>query len=643
MRCDVWKMDKPIQVYAVMFAIGRFNIIKDQWRGKEVNYYVEPAYTRYARKMFNNTPEMMEYFSKITGIPYPWNKYDQVVVRDYVSGAMENTTASLYGEFVNQNFREIADKNFEDVVSHELFHQWFGDYATAESWSNITVNESFANYGEQLWRRYKYGAAWADKLQFDDLNKYLQYSKSSDPQLVRYYYEDKEKLFDPISYEKGGAILNYMHRLMGDQAFFKSMNVYLKKGALQSTEVSDWRKAVEEVTGQDWNWFFNQWYNRAGHPVLDVNYLYDDESQKLIVQVHQVQEDSFAAYNLPLRSLVITGAEKDTVSWNIQKALETYYYPYKNGNKPVVVPDYAHWLVGELRDNKETAGMLVQYKTCNDYINKYQCIAAAAKNLDDSASQAIIELALNDPLKGVKEIALNILSEVKKENLQKKWVAKVQLIAMNDGSNRARAAAFDVMSEWGTKSAKQSMIDALYDSSYLVAGAALDALYKVDSNKAYQSAKELLKTQPQGDLDATIWQVIGYSGRDEDILLYKHAAPTYYGTKKFQFVNGLYEYLKVVKNDVVFDDGVGIIAYMVNNENIKVYRMGLTSILVQLAKDYKAKAKEERGEERNHDRQRTELIRNYFQRIIDVEKDPENSKKYKTLFETIAEEGDVSK
>ncbi len=116
------KMDKPIQAYAVMFAIGKFTILKDHWRNKEVDYYVEPAYAPYGREMFRNTPEMMEYFSTITGVPYPWNKYDQVVVRDYVSGAMENTSASLFGEFVNQNSREIADKNFEDVVSHELFH-----------------------------------------------------------------------------------------------------------------------------------------------------------------------------------------------------------------------------------------------------------------------------------------------------------------------------------------------------------------------------------------------------------------------------------------------------------------------------------------------------------------------------------------
>ncbi|HTN17406.1 MAG TPA: M1 family aminopeptidase, partial [Chitinophagaceae bacterium] len=130
-RTDTWKTDLPIQVYAIMFAVGDFHMTKDRWQDKEVNYYVEPAFAPYARKMFQYTPEMIGFFSGVTGVPYPWNKYSQVVVRDYVSGAMENTSASLFGEFMNQDEREYDDENHEDVVSHELFHQWFGDYVTA--------------------------------------------------------------------------------------------------------------------------------------------------------------------------------------------------------------------------------------------------------------------------------------------------------------------------------------------------------------------------------------------------------------------------------------------------------------------------------------------------------------------------------
>src|SRR6185436_15752553 len=112
--------------------------------------------------MFRHTPEMLTVFSQKTGVSFPWFKYSQVVVRDYVSGAMENTTASLFGEFTNKNSRQLLDESNEDVVSHELFHQWFGDYVTAESWSNLTLNESFATYGEQIWRTWKYGKASAD-------------------------------------------------------------------------------------------------------------------------------------------------------------------------------------------------------------------------------------------------------------------------------------------------------------------------------------------------------------------------------------------------------------------------------------------------------------------------------------------------
>jgi aminopeptidase N len=169
MREDHWRMDQPIQVYAIMFAVGRFEVAKDSWtdsRGQthEVSYYTEPAYAPYARGMFRNTPGMMDFFSRATGVDYPWGKYSQIVVRDYVSGAMENTTASLFGEWMNQNSRQLLDAGTEDVVSHELFHQWFGDYVTAESWSHLTLSESFATYGSQLWRRHKYGAASAQEL-----------------------------------------------------------------------------------------------------------------------------------------------------------------------------------------------------------------------------------------------------------------------------------------------------------------------------------------------------------------------------------------------------------------------------------------------------------------------------------------------
>ncbi len=169
---------------------------------------------------------------------------------------------------------------------------------TCESWSNITVNESFAKYSEQLWRTHKYGTVSGERLAYEDLHKYLSSAAKADPQLVRFRYDDKEAVFDRISYEKGGATLRYLNMLIGDAAFHKAMNIYLTRNALHSAEATNWRLAVEEATGQDWNWFFNEFYYHAGHPILDVRYTFDDAAQHLTVTVTQVQKDTGFVYRL---------------------------------------------------------------------------------------------------------------------------------------------------------------------------------------------------------------------------------------------------------------------------------------------------------------------------------------------------------
>ncbi len=137
---------------------------------------------------------------------------------------MENTTATLHQEGAQQDARELVDgNNWESTIAHELFHQWFGDYVTTESWSNITVNESFANYSETLWSAYKYGKDAGDEQNYNDMQGYLM-SGSEKKDLVRFFYNDKEDVFDPVSYNKGGRILHMLRNQIGDSAFFKSLN-----------------------------------------------------------------------------------------------------------------------------------------------------------------------------------------------------------------------------------------------------------------------------------------------------------------------------------------------------------------------------------------------------------------------------------
>src|SRR5476651_1283927 len=272
-RTDTWKMELPHAPYLFMMAVGDFKITKDQWHGKEVSYYLEPKFAPYAKDIFGFTPEVIDFYSKTLGVDFPWNKYAQIVVRDYVSGAMENTTATLHGVYVQGTHRELIDAYYNDgrsTIAHELFHQWFGDYVTAESWSNLTVNESFADFSETLWAEHKYGQDAGDAHSYTDMQNYMRQPGNDKKNLVRFYYDDKEDVFDAVTYQKGGTILNMLRNYLGRDAFYKGLGIYLKTNAFKNGEAHQLRLALEEASGKDLNWFFNEWYFGAGHPIMGI-------------------------------------------------------------------------------------------------------------------------------------------------------------------------------------------------------------------------------------------------------------------------------------------------------------------------------------------------------------------------------------
>ena len=268
-RTDVWVQNKPHAPYLTMLAVGNWVRVKDSlpWpidpnlRKKEtlpIEYLVEPQFKDDAKMIFGNTPEMIQFFSQYTGVKYPWDKYSQVVVRDFVSGAMENTSATVHMEQLQHDKYDHVDDTYEDYVSHELFHQWFGDYVTAENWSDLTLNESFATYGEYLWREHKYGASNANEWLYST-EKSIYYLSNYNP-LLNHHYFDINQQFDGVRYQKGACILHLLRQFIGDAAFRTSMKRYLETFAFKSAEVDDWRQIIEEVTGMDMKPFFNVWY-----------------------------------------------------------------------------------------------------------------------------------------------------------------------------------------------------------------------------------------------------------------------------------------------------------------------------------------------------------------------------------------------
>lgn len=502
-RTDTWSMDQPHAPYLFFMGVGDYAVVKDTYKGKEVNYYVEKAYEKVARRIFGDTPEMMAFFSKKLGVEYPWVKYSQMVARDYVSGAMENTTATLHQESAQQDARELTDGNgWETTIAHELFHQWFGDLVTAESWSNLTVNESFADYSQLLWLEYKYGK---DEAMFENFNQMRGYIGSGQQgrDLVRFYYKDKEDMFDAVSYNKGGRILHMLRHLVGDDAFFASLNKYLTTNKFGTGSGHKLRLAFEEVTGKDWNWFFNQWYFGNGHPRIDISYQYNAEKQLSSVIIKQIQSGD-KVFKLPFTIDIWHGNEKKRhLVWMENKA-DTFNFSVKSKPDQINV-DADKILLVDKKDNKTLAEFIHQFKHAGNYLDRREAVAFAGNNTKDPAAVQLLTDALTDPYFRIRSLAITNLGKVKPEDA---IIAKIEKIAKTESRKMVKAEAITYLANLKKDSYTSFFKEATKDSSYTVAGAALEALTAIDSVSALRLANELSKEPSKGRLSDAISNVL---------------------------------------------------------------------------------------------------------------------------------------
>ena len=509
-RTDTWKMDQPHSTYLFMMAVGNFKIYRDKWKTKEVNYYLEPAYAPYAKQIFGLTPEMIDFYSKTLGVDYPWNKYSQIVARDYVSGAMENTTATLHGEYVQRTPRQMLDENFdkaESTIAHELFHQWFGDYVTAESWSNITVNESFANYSEVLWAEHKYGKDVADDHNYRDLLSYLSRKSNYDKPLVRFNYDDKEEVFDLVSYQKGGRILNMMRNYLGDAVFFKGLNIYLKQNAYKNGEAHLLRLAMEEASGQDMNWFFNQWYFNPGHPVVNISYAWDAANKRTTVTIAQTQAGM--PFIIPMAVDVYLGNTKQRHQITVKDAVQTF--SFLSPTEPDLINvDADKVVLWEKADQKSLHQYNFQYTHAPLYLDRLEGLLVAAKNVNDPESFNTILAALKDPYYNIRLTTLKII-DLKDAAIARKLLPEIQRLAELDPNTAVKAEAINMLGAVGSSAYLPAFASGLKSQSYTVQAAALAALAKQQPTEAVQAAK-LLEKDNKGLLSRTIMQVYANNG-----------------------------------------------------------------------------------------------------------------------------------
>jgi len=485
LRTDHWVMDKRHSTYLFFMGVGEYAVVKDKWRNIPVDYYIEKEYEPYAKQIYGNTPEMIEFFSKKLGYDYPWAKYAQISGRDYVSGAMENTTATLHGSDILQKPGQLIDENkWEDTIAHELFHHWFGDLVTAESWSNLTVNESFANYSEYLWNEYKYGKDQADYHQMEDVNHYVHNPADFKKDLVRFNYASREDVFDLVTYQKGGGILHMLRNYLGDDAFFAGMNDYLKTYEYGNAEAHQLRLSFEKVSGKDLNWFFNQWYFGSGHPKLNYTYTFEPVKKQVTVVINQSQDQPF---EFPLAIDVYDNGKPNRKQvWVDAKAKNTFTFD-SSKNPDLININADGILVADVTETKTPEQSLLQFIGSKEYKSK----SIALSNIKEDAGKnpagiKLLSAALKDPFFRIREQALELVDLTNADQM-KALGADVEKLASNDPKTLVQAAAISALAK--TKNAKYSPIfeKGLNAVSNAVKASSLAGVAELDPTKAAAS------------------------------------------------------------------------------------------------------------------------------------------------------------
>ncbi len=321
-----YKMAVPHSTYLTSFVVGKYSKISDSYKNIPLGFYLYPGKESFAQKSFGKTKEMMRVFEELTRINFPYNKYDQTVVANFAFGGMENITATTMADKeIFTNPPEIV----EDLVSHELAHSWFGNLVTCRNWAELWLNEGFATYMEAAYREKKYGRA--DYLRKIRENAQLFFVDETINQnrhgLYNLSARPDDSIFDTTTYQKGGAVIHTLRETVGMENFWKAVNLYLTRHKFQNVETFDLQKIMEEVSGKDLNWFFEQWIYGGGYPKLNVTQVYNAATRSLDLTVTQTQDfDKITpeAFILPMEIEITTTKGTKIEKVEIKKREEVF-------------------------------------------------------------------------------------------------------------------------------------------------------------------------------------------------------------------------------------------------------------------------------------------------------------------------------
>jgi aminopeptidase N len=597
-RTDYWKMDLPHAPYLFAMVVGEFAVVSEEWNNKLLEYYVEPSYEKDAKAIYKNTPEMLTFFSNKLGVSYPWPKYSQVIVRDYVSGAMENTTAVIFGDFVQMTTRELIDNGDlnESIVAHEMMHHWFGDLVTCESWANLPLNESFANYSEYLWFEHKYGRDAADYIRRNEVAGYMNQANIGGDRhpLIYYGYADKEDMFDAHSYNKGGTILHMLRNHVGDEAFFASLKKYLEDNKYQAAEVHNLRMAFEKVTGEDLNWFFDQWFFTGGHPDLTITKEYDQTTRTLKVTVKQTQNyKESTIFVLPFAIDVYTSMSGEPQRTDVVMTEQEQTFSIYTGREPLWVGVDADRITLSKRKYTQSKEELIrQFKLSKRYQNRYESLKELRYSQDKNADvQQLFVEALNDPFWSIREQAIDAINIDPSNQL---LINQLIELAKKDPRSQVRRAAMERIG---------SLEDAKYldvaknavdkEQSYIVISAALQAIYRTNPALGTEYA-ERLKKEDNVSILLGIAAIFEKTGDKTHIPFYENNWQKTDNYARFTFFTSYASLLENTKDENLVREKVNYFKGISTNKDVSHWgRYAASNGLKKLRDDYFSVAEKE--------------------------------------------------
>lgn len=430
-----WSQQQVHPTYLMTIAVGDFVEIRDEWNSKPVTYYVEKGYEEHARRSMGKTPQMMEFLSEKFGYPYPYPKYAQVCVDDFIFGGMENTSTTLLTDRCLLDERASLDNmRTESLVVHELAHQWFGDLVVIKHWSHAWIKEGLASYSEVFWTEHEYSASDAAYYLLGEARNYLtEDSFRYRRPIVTHVYREAIELYDRHLYEKGACVYHMIRTELGDELFWKAIQTFVQDNAHKTVETVDLLRAIEKATGRNLLFLFDQYVFRGGHPDYKVAYSWDNDSQLAKITVTQTQaKEGNNGNNKELFDLKIPMAfgytqendkpELKTFTVRIHEREQSFYFPLEK--KPQFISfdcgnNYLKTVVLEY----PTPELKAQLQFDPDPISRILAAKALAKKGGLEVVKALAESLQNDPFWGVRVEVATQLASVKLDQVSSALIA----------------------------------------------------------------------------------------------------------------------------------------------------------------------------------------------------------------------------